>query len=161
MSQIGDVIDVERLDEKARKELDPLIKLQLLMVEAKTRFGADPRDGNDRFAIVGRPRVLLQVMIDLKDRIRQVKLQRPAVFGLIGADTIGWWEKVEIIVRCCTIDDRLYCMPKDKIPQSSRNDRQRAGMIRMHAHEGSLERLREDEESVIKVVQRMPTIVTS
>lgn len=143
-SQIGDVVGVDRMDSLDRQKLDPRIKLQLLAAETKIRYGRDPRSGG--MQIVGRPRVILQLLMDMKvgGLSSDIRLERPIMFGTRDADVVGHWEGVPIVVRSSVVDDRLWCLPIEKIPPSSQVDRQRAGQLRVSAHAGRLEALRED-----------------
>lgn len=142
--QIGDVVGVDRMDSVDRQKLDPRIKLQLLAAETKATTGRDPRSGG--FAIVARPRVVLQLLMDLKvgpfsqDTVR---LQKAMVYGTTDSDVVGWWQDVPIIVRCTVVDDGLWCLQREHIPASSNLDRRQAGAIRMHAHNSRLEALRD------------------
>ena len=143
-AQIGSVVGVDRMDSVDRQKLDPLIKLQLLCAEAKVTHGRDPRSGG--FSIVGRPRVILQLMLDLQRRgtLRDaIRLERPVILGEVGADAIGWWSDVPILVRGSVINDQLWIVKSDQVPRSSPTDRQRAGVLRTHAHAGALERVRD------------------
>jgi len=142
-AQIGSVVGVDRMDGIDRQKLDPLIKLQLLCAEAKVTHGRDPRSGG--FSIVGRPRVVLQLLLDLqrKGSLGAIRLERPVILGDIGADAVGWWSDVPILVRGNVVNDQLWIVQSDKIPRSSPSDRQRAGLLRTHAHAGRLEILRD------------------
>lgn len=143
--QIENVVDVDRMDSLDRQKLDPRIKLQLLCAEAQATYGRDPRAEFSRMAIVGRPRVILQMMLDLQTSAPGfLELHRKYVVGEDGADTVARYQWCAIIVRCNVKDDRLWCLPWDMIPDSTRDDRQRASTIRMHAHAGTLQKLRED-----------------
>lgn len=142
--QIADVVGVDRMDTIDRQKLDPRIKLQLLCAEAKVVHGTDPRSGG--FSIVGRPRVVLQLMLDLQRRSvlgEAIRLERPVILGEAGGDVVGWWSDVPIVVRSSVVDDRLYVVKSDQIPRSAPVDRQRAGLLRTHAHAGALEKLRD------------------
>lgn len=137
-------IKVETMDAIDRQKLEPQIKLQLLMQLARVQYGRDPRSGG--FAIVGRPRVILQLLLDLKVGPLHdvVRLNRPVIIGRSDADVIGWYQDVPIIVRCTTIDDKLWAIPRDKVPEDQMIDRKQAGQIRVHAHNRTLDKLRED-----------------
>lgn len=143
-SQVGSVVGVDRMDTHDRVKLDPLIKLQLLCAEAKVIHGSDPRSGG--FSIVGRPRVILQLLLDLQKRgnLSAIRLERPVILGAIGADMIGWWSDVPILVRSSVVNDQLWIVETLKIPQSLPVDRQRASVLRTHAHAGKLELIRGD-----------------
>lgn len=142
-TQIGDVVGVDRMDSLDRQKLDPLIKLQLLAAETRNTTGRDPRAGG--FAFVARPRVLLQLLIDCKvgPFTSGVRLNKAVVLGSTDGDVVGWWEDVPLLVRCNVVDDNLHCLPRDKIPDSKMIDRQRAGVLRLHAHNNVLDRLKE------------------
>lgn len=149
--QIDNVVGIDRMDSLDRQKLDPRIKLQLLCAEAKAVYARDPRAGGMVF--VARPRIVLQLLLDiLKNQpiltlgaVGDVRLQRPVVAGVVDADIVGWWEGVPIVVRCTVADDRLHCILEDKLPDSQQIDRRRAGELRMHAHAGSLQNLREGD----------------
>lgn len=146
--QIGSVVGVDRMDSIDRAKLDPEVKLQLLCAEAKAEHGRDPRSGG--FAIVGRPRAVLQLLLDLKIESNLqsiIRLQRAVIVGADNSDIVGWWCDVPIMVRCTVKDDRLWCVGLDKIPASLSVDRQRAGLMRVAAHNGRLDAIREMEES--------------
>lgn len=142
--QIGDVVNIDRMDTLDRQKLDPRVKLQLLAAETKSRYSRDPRSGG--FAIVGRPRVILQLFLDLNvgPFSSDIRLHKAIVIGSNNADLVGWWQDVPILVRGNVVDDRLYCLPTGKIPESKNMDRRRAGELRLNAHNGTLARLRED-----------------
>lgn len=142
-SQIGDVTNVDRMDSLDRQKLDPRIKLQLLAAEAKSKYNRDPRAGG--FAFVGRPRVILALLDDLKVGTfsSDVRLHKAVVVGGHNGDVVGWWMDVPILVRSTTKGDALMCVPLDKIPESKMVDRQRAGQLRLNAHNGTLSRLKE------------------
>lgn len=144
IKQIDNVVGIDRMDSLDREKLDPRIKLQLLAAETKQKFSKDPRSGG--FSIVGRPRVLLQLLIDMNIGAfsSDIRLHKPIVIGTRDADLVGWWMDVPILVRCTVVDDRLYCLPRDKVPESSQIDRQRASQLRVCAHGGTLQQLRED-----------------
>lgn len=143
-SQVGSVVGVDRMDSIDRQKLNPLIKLQLLCAEAKVVYGRDPRSGG--FSIVGRPRIILQLLLDLQrsGTLSAIKLERPVILGQIGADMIGWWSEVPILVRSAVANDQLWLVETLKIPNSLPVDRQRAGILRTHAHAGKLELVRGD-----------------
>lgn len=142
-SQIGSVVGVDKMDSLDRQKLDPTIKLQLIAAEFKSAYGHDPRGGGA--SIVARPRIVLQLLLDLKvgPFSSEVKLERPLVFGTQGADVVAHWQGVPIIVRCQVADDNIYCLPNARIPQSAGIDRVQAGQLRMAAHNGKLEGLRD------------------
>lgn len=144
-TQIGDVVGIDRMDSLDRQKLDPRIKLQLLAAETRTTFNRDPRAGG--FAFVARPRVLLQLLMDLNVGAfsSDIHLHKAIVVGAHNGDLVGWWEDVPLIVRCTVVDDNMHCLPLDRIPESKPIDRQRAGLLRLHAHNGTLQRLREQE----------------
>ncbi len=146
--QIDNVVGIDRMDSIDRAKLDPRIKLQLLMAEAKVTHGRDPRSGG--MSIVGRPRVILQLMIDMGAFAlsSELRLQRPIVIGWKDgeADIIGWWQDVPVVVRSTTIGDNLWVVPNDKIPESKTIDRRRAGELRVNGHAGTLERLKDQED---------------
>jgi len=73
----------------------------------------------------------------------EIKLQDAVVIGDNLSDVVGWWQSVPIMLRSTTCDDRLYCRPLDKIPPSTRTDRQCAGRLRMAAHYNKLDSLRD------------------
>lgn len=145
--QIGDVVDVERLDKIDRQKLDPRVKLQLLAMEAKAVYGRDPRGDNKGMAIVGRPRVILQLLLDLGIGAfsTEFQLHKPIVIGTTDADLVMRWMGCPVIVRCNVVDDQLWCLPVDKIPESKQIDRLRAGELRLNAHGGTLSRLRDSD----------------
>jgi hypothetical protein len=143
-AQVGSVVGVDRMDVIDRARQHPLTKLELLCIEMKNTLGRDPRGGG--FAFVARPRVVLQLLLDLdvKSALQSVvRLQEAVVIGERDSDVVGWWQNVPIIVRSTCIADRLFCLDQTKIPLSSRVDRQRAGQLRMAAHYGKLATLRE------------------
>lgn len=135
-------VDVTKFGEEDRQKLGAITKLQLLMAEAKQKYGRDPR-GCDHFVIVGRPRVVLQMLIDLPQILTSMstttsgmRFERPVIAGTRNADCVGWWENVPVIVRCTVVDDKLYCLPKDKVPEDTMLDRRTASEIRLCAHKG-------------------------
>lgn len=136
------IVGADRMDTIDREKLSVWIKLRLMMEEAKVEYGRDPRTGG--FAIVGRPRMILQLLIDAKlDSItNEIRLERPVIAGVQGADVVGFWQDVPIWVRSSVKDDNLYVVRLDKIPQSHQVDRRRAGELRLAAHAGRLESLR-------------------
>lgn len=142
--QIGDVVGVDRMDTLDRQRLDPRWKLQLLAEETKAVHGRDPRGGGMSF--VGRPRVVLQLLLDLagKGSLDVLRLERMVVVGADGGDVVAFWQDVKIVVRGCVVDDRLHCCLDSSIPESKMIDRKRAAEIRINAHRGTLESLRED-----------------
>lgn len=142
--QIDEVVGIDRMDSLDRQKLDPRIKLQLLAAEAKVKYSRDPRSGG--FAFVGRPRVILQLFLDMSvgPFSSEIRLHKPVVIGTKDADIVGWWQDVPLLVRCTVVDDNLHCLPLERIPASIMPDRQTAGQIRINAHNGTLMRLRED-----------------
>ena len=142
--QIDDVVGIDRMDTIDRQKLEPRIKLQLLAAEAKSKYSRDPRSGG--FAFVARPRVLIQLLIEMNvgPFSSDIKLHKPIVLGTQNADLVGWWQDVPLLVRCTVTDDNLHCLPLRKIPDSIMPDRQTAGQLRIAAHNGSLERLRQE-----------------
>lgn len=141
--QIGSVVNVDRMDSLDRQKLDPQIKLRLLCEEVKVHYGVDPRSGG--FSIVARPRMILQLLIDidLNSLTNQIRLEKPIIIGPVCGDRVGWWCDIPIIVRSTVVDDNIYCIKTTKIPESKRVDRQRAGQLRVAAHNRTLELLRE------------------
>ncbi len=148
--QIDSVVGVDRMDTIDRAKLDPRIKFQLLCAEARVVYGRDPRSGG--FAFVARPRALLQLMKDfgVSGFSTTIRLQLAMVLGTsrgrvgetVGdSDVVGWWEGVPIAVRCSVVDDNLWVLPLDKVIESRPIDRQRAGQLRMAAHNGRLHSL--------------------
>lgn len=141
-TQIGSIINVDRMDSIDRAKLDPQIKFQLLCAEARATYGRDPRSGG--FAFVARPRVLRQLLIDMNvgPLSSIIKLQRAVIVATSktnsGADLVGWWEEVPLMNRCTVIDDALWVLPLERIPPSKPIDRNTAGRIRMAAHYGKL-----------------------
>lgn len=145
-AQIGSVVGIDRMDVIDRSKQDPRTKLELLAIEMKTITGRDPRGGG--YAFVARPRVILQLLLDLgiKSVLQsEIKLGQPVVIGTKDADVVGHWCDVPIMVRSSAVGDVLHCIQRDHIPGSSMLDRQRAGQLRMAAHYGKLESLREQE----------------
>lgn len=145
-SQIGSVVGVDRMDVVDRQLQDPRVKLELLAIETKTTTGRDPRGGG--FVFVARPRIVLQLLIDLGVKstlTTEIKLHDAVVIGERNSDVVGWWKDVPIVVRSTVKDDNMYCIVEERVPPSSRVDRQRAGQIRMGAHYGKLEMLRDQE----------------
>lgn len=143
--QIEGVVNVDRMDSIDRAKLDTVIKLQLLMAEAKIKFGRDPRSGG--MSIVARPRVILQMMMDMKvgPFHEHIRLHRAIVMGEDGGDLVGHWQDVPIIVRCTVTDDMLHVEPNKRIPPSKFVDRRQAGRIRVATHNANLEALRDQE----------------
>jgi hypothetical protein len=152
--QIGSITGVDRMDSIDRAKLPAEVKFHLLCDEARSTHGRDPRGGG--FAIVGRPRVILQVMQDSGVRSSMIspliRLQRAVVVSTslgkrgetVGeADIVGWWQDIPIAVRSAAVGDNLYVVPLDKIPASHHVDRVRAGELRMAAHYGKLHTLRD------------------
>lgn len=142
-SQIGSVVNVDRMDTIDRAKLDPRIKFQLLCAEAQTTYGRDPRSGG--FGFVARPRVWRQILIDLGvGPLAQsvIKLQRAVIVATSktdsGADLVGWWNDVPLIVRGSVIDDRLWVLPMGRVIPSKPVDRNTAGRLRMATHYGKL-----------------------
>jgi hypothetical protein len=144
-SQVGSVTGVDRMDKMDRAKLQPIIKFQLLCVEAKAIHGRDPRAGG--FSFVARPRALLQLLKDLgisSALTTALKLQRAVVLGTQDSDVIAWWDDVPIIVRCSVVNDDIWVLPTQQIPESKPIDRQQAGRLRMAAHNGMLSSLGDD-----------------
>lgn len=144
--QIGSIVNVDRMDTIDRAKLDPTIKFQLLCAEAKATHGRDPRSGG--FAFVARPRVMRQLLIDLNVGPLSssiVRLQRAVVVATSrtesGADFVGWWSDVPLVVRCTVVNDSLWVLPLERIPPSKPVDRNTAGRIRMAVHYGKLAEL--------------------
>lgn len=142
------VTGVDRMDTVDRAKLDPRIKLQLMASECRAIYGVDPRGADGKFSIVGRPRAILQLLIDMSANgfssgADAIRLQRAMVIGSRDgdADIVGWWGDVPIAVRSTTIDDRLFVMPTEKLPPSIMPDRQQAGRMRMAGHSGALKEL--------------------
>ncbi len=142
--QIDGVVNVDRMDSIDRAKLDPVIKFQLLCAEAKALTGRDPRSGG--FAFVARPRVLLQLLKDCGASTLGgiVRLQRAVVLGKQDGDIVGWWSDVPIIVRCQVVNDNLWVLPAERIPESKPVDRTTAGRLRMAAHYGKLDELKDN-----------------
>lgn len=137
------VVGVDRVDELDRQKLSPVIKFQLLCAEVKERFGRDPRSGG--FVFVARPRAMLQLLIDIRAAdISAIKLERPVIAGSRGGDVVGWWSGVPVVVRSTTVDDNLWCVREDDLPPSLMVDRARAGELRLAAHHGRLDSLKEN-----------------
>lgn len=143
-AQVGSVVGVDRMDVIDRAKQHPRTKLELLAIETRNITGRDPRGGG--FVFVGRPRVVLQLLLDLDVRSllnADIRLQTAVVIGQHESDVVGWWQDVPIIVRANVVNDNLHCVMRDKLPDSTRNDRQRAGQLRMGAHYGKLGSLRD------------------
>lgn len=145
-TQIGGIVNVDRMDTIDRAKLDPQIKFQLLCAEMKAECGRDPRSGG--FAFVCRPRVMRQLMIDMNVGPLGggvIRLQRAVIIATSrtdsGADLVGWWSDVPLMIRCNVKDDQLYAMPLERIPPSKPVDRNTAGRLRMAAHYGKLAEL--------------------
>src|SRR5690606_38964496 len=104
------------MDGLDREKLSPWVKLRLLMEEAKAHYQRDPRSGG--FALVMRPRVALQLLIDakLESVTNEIRLERPVIAGTRGADVIGWWQDIPIVVRGSVVDDNIHVVRVDKIP---------------------------------------------
>ncbi len=154
--QIGSVVGVDRMDGLDRQKLRPEIKLALLCDEARGVYGRDPRGlGAGGFAFVARPRVILQLLMDLgvsSGLTSVIRLQRAMVIAqsradrgrtVADADVVGWWENIPIAVRCTVKDDQLWILPLDKIPESKQIDRRQAGSLRVAAHNGKLHMLQD------------------
>ena len=132
------------MDVLDREKLDPNVKMKLVCEEMKDKSGRDPRAGG--FAFVGRPRVMLQVMMDFKVgpfTNADIRLHDAVVVGSNNGDVIAWWQDIPMLIRCNVKDDKLYCLPLNQIPPSKGLDRQRAGQLRIAAHNGALERLKD------------------
>lgn len=141
-AQVGSVTGVDRMDTADRASQHPTTKLELLMIETRNATGRDPRGGGH--ALVARPRVILQMLIDLGPLMREhVRLHRPIVIGSSTGDLVGHWKDVPILVRCNVRDDRVYCLPLDQIPLDEMPDRATAGRLRIAAWNGKLPQLRE------------------
>ena len=150
--EIVQVTGRSHMDEVDRRELDPRIKLQLLCAEAKTKYGADPRGGG--FCLVGRPRVILQLLIDIGAGAfsTELRLNKSVILGSddilrdpSGADVVGWWRDIPVVVRSSTVDDNLHCCRLGELHQSHQMDRRQAGVLRVAAHNSSLDTVRERE----------------
>lgn len=142
-AQVGSVVGVDRMDTIDRAKQDPRVKLELLAIEMKNTTGRDPRGGG--FALVCRPRIALQILLDLQKAkaLDALRHQDAVVIGEYQADVIGWWCNVPLIVRSNVKDDQVYCLMHEHIPPSTREDRQRAGQLRMAAKYDKLESLRD------------------
>ncbi len=141
--QIGSIVDVDRMDSIDRAKLDPAIKFQLLCAEAKATYGRDPRSGG--FAFCARPRVMRQLLLDMNVGPLSsgiIKLQRAVILATSradsGADLVGWWSDVPLMIRCNVNNDSLWVLPLERIPPSKPVDRNTAGRLRMAAHYGKL-----------------------
>jgi hypothetical protein len=149
--QIGDVVGIDRMDSLDRQKLDPYIKLQLLCAEMKEKTGRDPRGG--KMSFVARPRVVLQLLLDVLaahpvmtiGHIGEIKLHKAVILGSDDGDLVGWWREIPIRVRCTVVNDMLYVLDDGKIPNSKMIDRRQAAQLRMSAHAGKLEDLRNEE----------------
>lgn len=132
--QLAGIGGRDRMDQLDREKLGPWTKLRLLMEETKVVYGRDPRTGG--FGIVARPRVILQLLLDakLESITNEIRLERPVIAGIRGADVIGWWQDVPIMVRSATMNDSIFCVRVDQIPESHQIDRRRAGELRLAAH---------------------------
>jgi len=141
--QIGSVTNVDKMDTIDRQKLEPIVKLQLLAAEKKASTGRDPRGGG--FVFVARPRIVLQLLLDahVGPFSSEIKLDRPMKIGKTGADVVAVWEGVPIVVRSSVVDDNLYCVEVERLPESAGIDRVRAGQLRMAAHNNQLESLRD------------------
>jgi hypothetical protein len=142
------------MDEVDRQELDPRIKLQLLCAEAKEKYGADPRGRIGEFCVVGRPRVVLQLMIDIGAGTfsTELRLNRAIVLGShdilldpSGADVVGWWQDIPVVVRSSTIGDVLRACRLTELRPSHQMDRRQAGVLRVAGHNSTLHLVRERE----------------
>lgn len=141
--QIQDVTNIDRMDSQDRQKLNPRVKLILLCEEARATLGRDPRGGH--VFLVARPRVLLQLLLDLQElkMLDLIQLQRPVVLGADGGDVVGWFDGAPIVARCQAVDDRLYAVAEEQMPESRMIDRRRAAELRMHAARGTLANLRD------------------
>lgn len=161
----GVITGVDKMDELARSQLPFEAKLVLMCEEVRAHTGQDPRGGGH--AIVARPRVILQMLIDAEvgPFSTMVRLQRGVVIGNkkidgshVGeSDIVGWWRDIPIAVRSTVTDDKVRCLPLRKIPASLGVDRQRAGQMRMVAHKGgfqALDDLRDDPQGPPSVISR-------
>jgi len=158
----GTITGVDKLDGLDRSKLPVEAKLILLCQEVKAVTGRDPRGGGH--AIVGRPRVVLQLLIDADARplVGIIRLQRPMVIGTsklkngetVGdADIVGWWQDIPIAVRSTVMDDNIHAVPLERVPRSLGIDRKQAGRIRMAAHHGgvqAMDDLRDDPRAKLK-----------
>ncbi len=142
-TQIDSIVGVDRMDKIDRQKLPASVKLRLLCEEAKNTLGQDPRSGHG-LVFVGRPRAMLQLLIDMyggAEILNQIKLERPVIVGSFGADVIGYWMGVPLVVRSNVVDDQIWCVQVHKLPESKMVDRQRAGELRIRAHARTLEEL--------------------
>lgn len=142
-----------QLDEVDRQELDPRIKLQLLCTEARQEYGADPRGGG--FCFVGRPAYVLQLLIDIGagPLSSELRLNKSMIVGAAdiltdpsGADVVGWWRDIPVVVRSSTVKDGLVCCRLDQLRPSHQVDRRQSGVMRRHGHNSTLDRVRELED---------------
>lgn len=141
--QIDSIVGIDRMDKLDRQKLPASVKLRLLCEETKIKLGQDPRSGHG-LVFVGRPRAMLQLLIDMfggAEILNQIKLERPVIIGSMGADVIGYWMGVPLVVRSNVVDDQIWCVAADKLPESKMVDRQRAGELRIRAHAGTLQEL--------------------
>ena len=158
--EVARATGVVQMDEIDRRELDPRIKLQLLCAEAQEKYGVDPRGrpgGADGFCIVGRPRVILQLLIDIGagPLSSELRLGRAMVLGSdditldslgrTGADVVGWWREIPVVVRSTTIGDVLRCCSISELRPSHQVDRRQSGVLRLAGQNGWLDRVRERE----------------
>ncbi len=149
--QIDSITNIDRMDTFDRAKLKPEVKLCLLCDEAREATDRDPRGGGH--ALVMRPRVALQLLIDFNVKSTFVSdstsllLQRAMILstsrGDDGADLVGWWRDIPLMIRSNVADDNVHVVQLEKVPPSKQVDRQRAGQIRLAAHNGMLEKLRE------------------
>lgn len=141
-----------QLDEVDRRELDPRVKLQLLCAEARVEYGDDPRAGG--FCFVGRPAFVLQLLIDIGagPLSSELRLNDSMIVGSQdvlttsrGADVVGWWRDIPIVVRSSTIKDGIVCCRLSQLRPSHQVDRRQSGIMRRHGHNGTLHLVRELE----------------
>lgn len=143
VKQIDGSTNIDRMDSADRAKLDPRTKLKLMLEEGRQKHG-----GVRGCSIVGRPRVILQLLLDLDVKnsfSTDVRLQTPMVYGTSDSDVVGWHQDIAIRVRSSTVGDNLRLEPTENIPPSHGIDRRQAGRLRMAAHSGKLDTLREQE----------------
>jgi len=117
------------MDRVDREQLTVEKKLELLAHEAQQQYGYDPRGGACCF--VGRPRVLLQLLVDAPDGL--IRLERPVIIGTTDADVVGRWREVSCRIRTSTVGNNLVCIPLAQLPPSNHWDRRLAGALRVEA----------------------------
>lgn len=143
-SQIGSITGIDRMDSLDRQKLSPEIKLELLANEYLAKHGYM---GAENVSFVGRPRVVLQLLLDagVQNSFHSyLCLHKAIVIGEKGADIVATWRGIPIIVRCTVADDQLHACREDQIPPSKGIDRKQASRIRMAAHSGQLASLRDE-----------------